>query len=107
MQREQLQRLPVLISGLRNEKRTRPQWQRALYSTISPPLSFKCGRRPYPTETYRQTGILPLQKEPASVPERRIRQHHRRLDLTIRYRPVRSQQLGLALGRDEREVVAL
>src|SRR5216684_6487780 len=85
MQREQLQRLPVLISGLRNEKRTRPQWQRALYSMISPPL----------------------QKKPASVPERRIRQDDRRLDLTIRYCPVRPQQLGLALRRDELEVVAL
>src|ERR1700694_5622409 len=38
--------------------------------------------------------------------ERRIRQHDRRLDLTIRYRPVHPKQLGLALRRDELKVVA-
>ncbi|MDB5584132.1 MAG: hypothetical protein JWR80_9308 [Bradyrhizobium sp.] len=36
LRRANIRRHPVLISGLRNEKRMRPQWQRALYSMISP-----------------------------------------------------------------------
>src|SRR5262245_42497418 len=39
-QSEQSQRKPVVISGRRNEKRTRPQWQRPLYSMIAPMLQL-------------------------------------------------------------------